>query len=851
MGGRRQAGPTRWVPARTTPWSPSTPISSATGTFQHSLGAKEEGIQGGSGPLLPNTYSLQLNTNTFTTPECSGTPNKYGSSGSDPKACKGWEQFIYSSTKNEVFIESWLIYWDGPGTCPPSLEPWTPVSGGNRVRGSAPTPAPCPAARRRPKHWNTSSSPVPAMRVRMKSSIATPAHATAVSTPDGPLDLAGECRAARSVGRVRRLLQHAGGIQLGYEPEGRNGTESRRSGGADVRDRRTHGRDEQPVSRPARDHVQRTIGSRSDVPRRTELRRAATPAESCGASYNGHLAETKTLISGASNSLCVDPTEAQFAPTIGSKPNYAGDSTSHSGPFPDTGSACAEFFPEEPTRRTPTNAVPTPDEYYPEFAPGAPWVGQENEGCPGPHGSCNAQGNAAQAWEPRYYIYDETVTLCENQVAGAMLSGRFEADNEAGAFINGTSLATNGNAEGRAGLFGGNEYGPTVSFSSRNLKAGVNVLQFVVINENGPTGLEFYATVTTTQPCEEPKEEPTDNAHWLSNGEPIPPGQVETVKTSGALTFRVNAEVSITCKLKDAETIVNPVGGGNGTDEITTFALTGCKAKPSPCPRGTKLEVVGGGLPWKTELATGPPIVDKILGMEIKIQCSGTVLASYKGSLAPTLGASVLEFGGGELQGAGGGLGVSGTDTLKGPKGDEVIGGKEVPAGSAGPYWYSNGKLIPEGQEEPVATSGTITLASGEQQTSCKVKDEETIVNPTGGGAGTDEFTELALSGCTSKPSPCPTRTKEEVIALNLPWKTHLIAGPPIRDVIEGVDLQVRCSGTVIETLTGTLEPEVGKSVLEFGKGSGSLTTETKATATVGGNDKLTGPKGDEEITAH
>lgn len=112
-------------------------------------------------------------------------------------------------------------------------------------------------------------------------------------------------------------------------------------------------------------------------------------------------------------------------------------------------------------------------------------------------------------------------------------------------------------------------------------------------------------------------------------------------------------------------------------------------------------------------------------------------------------------------------------------------------------------------------------------------------------------MTELALSGCTSKPSPCPTKTKVEVIALNLPWKTHLIAGPPIRDVIEGVDLQVRCGGGVVETLTGTLEPEVGKSVLEFGTGSGSLMTETKATATVGGSDKLTGPKGDEEITAH
>ncbi len=829
----------------------SSPLSSATGTFQNSAGVKEEGIQGGSGPLVANTYSLQLNTNTFTTPLCSTTTNKYGSSGSAPLACKGWEQFIYSSTKNEVFIESWVIYYDGSGNCPGVG--WAAVAGGesctkfsnysSTLTGGPPTAAELEHV----KLTGTSSASADEVKIS-----TTGGHATAVNMPDTPLDLAGEWdRAQWGVygDCCSTRAEFSGGAKLKVKTELSPDGPAAPTCVVEGHTAETNNLNLQPG--PAITYSGPSGPAPTFLAEQT-FNAPAEPAQSCGASYNGQLAETKILESGSSNSLCVDPTEPQFASQISGKPNYAGDETSHSGPFPDTGSACAEFFPEEPTRPTPTKAVQTPA--YNELIPGVPWVGQENASgfCP-PHGiyTCNEQGNDASTSEPRYYIYDEDVTLCENQVASAMLSGRVAADNEVGVFINGTLLATNGNAEGRAGLFGGNENGPLVGFTSRSLKAGVNVLQFVVINENGPTGLEFYSTVTTAESCVEHKEEPKTNAHWLSNGEPIPPGQVEKVKTSGALTFRVNAELSIPCKLKDAETIVNPAGGGNGTDEITTFSLSGCKAKPSPCPRGTKLEVIGGGLPWKTELAAGPPIVDKILGMEIKIQCSGTVLATYKGSLAPTLGASVLEFGGGELQGAGGTLGVSGTDTLTGPKGDEKIGGSEVPEGPAEPHWYSNGKLIPEGQEEPVATSGTVTIGSGEQQTSCKVKDKETIVNPKGGGAGTDELTELVLSGCTSKPTPCPAKTKEEVLALNLPWQTHLIAGPPIRDVIEGVDLQVRCSGKVIETLTGTLEPVVGKSVLEFGTGSGSLTTSTGTTATVGGSDKLTGPKGDEEITAH
>jgi hypothetical protein len=165
------------------------------------------------------------------------------------------------------------------------------------------------------------------------------------------------------------------------------------------------------------------------------------------------------------------------------------------------------------------------------------------------------------------------------------------------------------------------------------------------------------------------------------------------------------------------------------------------------------------------------------------------------------------------------------------------------------PWWYSNGKLLKEGEVEPVTTSAALTMRSGETTTKCKVRDKETIENPIGGGAGTDEMTEYVLSGCATKPSPC-VGTKEEIVARKLPWHTHLTYGPPIRDVIEGIELEVKCGGTLLDTFTGELSPAVGKSKLEFGAGSGALEDGLKNQGTFTGTDKLTGPPGDEKITA-
>jgi hypothetical protein len=84
-------------------------ISSATGSFDTvSTGATETGQQNGAGGQVANTFSLQLNVAPFTTPACAGSGN--------PGGCLGWEQFLYSTTANQVFIQYWLLQYNA--TCP-------------------------------------------------------------------------------------------------------------------------------------------------------------------------------------------------------------------------------------------------------------------------------------------------------------------------------------------------------------------------------------------------------------------------------------------------------------------------------------------------------------------------------------------------------------------------------------------------------------------------------------------------------------------------------------------------------------------------------------------------------------
>jgi hypothetical protein len=173
------------------------------------------------------------------------------------------------------------------------------------------------------------------------------------------------------------------------------------------------------------------------------------------------------------------------------------------------------------------------------------------------------------------------------------------------------------------------------------------------------------------------------------------------------------------------------------------------------------------------------------------------------------------------------------------------------------PGWYSNGKCIPTGEGVPVKTSGTLTftpVVAEESEVTCTVTDEEEIENPVGGGAGTDKITKFVLSACFIPSNRHTARVcgtaNPEVIAKNLPsWPTRLISGS--RDEITGVDLELKCSnGRFLETLTGTLMPTIGNSVLTFDAGSGALhQIGYPGTTSVIGTDTLTGPTGDEVIT--
>ena len=97
-------------------------ISKATGTFTDvSPSISEKGQIGGSGSKKANEFSLQLNTEFFSgSPACAGASN--------PSACLAWQQFVYTTSPNSVFMQYWLI--DYNTTCPST---WFTYSGTNYI----------------------------------------------------------------------------------------------------------------------------------------------------------------------------------------------------------------------------------------------------------------------------------------------------------------------------------------------------------------------------------------------------------------------------------------------------------------------------------------------------------------------------------------------------------------------------------------------------------------------------------------------------------------------------------------------------------------------------------------------
>jgi hypothetical protein len=111
-------------------------------------------------------------------------------------------------------------------------------------------------------------------------------------------------------------------------------------------------------------------------------------------------------------------------------------------------------------------------------------------------------------------------------------------------------------------------------------------------------------------------------------------------------------------------------------------------------------------------------------------------------------------------------------------------------------------------------------------EVTCAVRARETVTNPPGGEAGTDEVTQFKTKMCGGGVGPCTGEYHFNPVGL--PWHSQLAEEPPkpgIRHVITGVGIQVTCSrqgakggrgGESLGTYTGTLNARVGASVLEF-----------------------------------
>lgn len=85
-------------------------ISTAIGSFGTVTNVTSESSPiGNTGPPVANAYTLQINTNFFTSTVCSGSPNP---------GCRGWEQFVHANdgSSGAAFIQYWLVRYNA--TCP-------------------------------------------------------------------------------------------------------------------------------------------------------------------------------------------------------------------------------------------------------------------------------------------------------------------------------------------------------------------------------------------------------------------------------------------------------------------------------------------------------------------------------------------------------------------------------------------------------------------------------------------------------------------------------------------------------------------------------------------------------------
>jgi len=136
--------------------------------------------------------------------------------------------------------------------------------------------------------------------------------------------------------------------------------------------------------------------------------------------------------------------------------------------------------------------------------------------------------------------------------------------------------------------------------------------------------------------------------HWYINSKLLV--KKKTVKTLAGLTIGPipGTTIVVSCKVKDAEVLENPAGGGAGVDLMRAFKVTSCG--PNPCPVNSAgvqgaLKVNSLGLPWATKLVEVPPIADEISGMTLEFTCKKTgPLFTLSGTLSPLVKPGFLEF---------------------------------------------------------------------------------------------------------------------------------------------------------------------------------------------------------------
>jgi hypothetical protein len=147
-----------------------------------------------TGVTATPAYSLQLNTDFFSTSTCTGSPNP---------ACKGWEQFIYTSSGGG-FIQYWLIDYGPPGTMCPMPR------GAACVAGFSSTDGWCPQT----LNWGTPPTP------RIFCVVNSVGASTAPATPATSL---GQLRVSAAASGVGGAANDAITVTVAGTPYGANG----------------------------------------------------------------------------------------------------------------------------------------------------------------------------------------------------------------------------------------------------------------------------------------------------------------------------------------------------------------------------------------------------------------------------------------------------------------------------------------------------------------------------------------------------------------------------------------------------------------------------------------------------